>query len=161
MSDNGHAQFTFSTGVVATLRPVSPFIRQAVERAFPPPQPPMVDVDYGDTTQQEPNPNDPDYLKALEEHETEVSIRLRDMMLLHGIDVEIEPKRKQQALELLQSVGLDWPADEPEYLTYIKYCCIGTDDEANRVIMSIRRNREVSEEDVAAATRMFRANVQK
>jgi hypothetical protein len=83
------------------------------------------------------------------------------MMLLHGIDVEIEPKRKQQALELLQSVGLDWPVDEPEKLAYIKYCCIGTDDEANRVIMSIRRNREVSEEDVAAATRMFRGNVQK
>lgn len=59
------AEFKLSNGIVLNLRPVAPLLLQAISNEFKTPPPPMWNNPEKD--REEPNPNDPRYLKEIEE----------------------------------------------------------------------------------------------
>ena len=130
-----------STGHWAIIHPVSaPLIDEASSRV-PEPRPPEVFVD--DKGRKEENPNDPDYLRALERLDVERSMAAIDVMIMMGIELvnedgtpyEIEPDgRWRKQLKMLQKMGrIDlerYDLTDPDEMEFVfkKYIATATAD---------------------------------
>ena len=78
--------YTFpDTGITVKIRKVSPLLLNEIQRKNQPPKPPMNEVKYGDETRLEPNPADPEYQKAVQQHELDLELKLRRALLRLGV----------------------------------------------------------------------------
>lgn len=79
------AEFELSNGIVLKIKSVPPFLVQAVQDEFKTPTPPKVFIE--EKGREEENPNDPAYLRLLEELETQQNLAINDLFLAWGTEV--------------------------------------------------------------------------
>ena len=172
-TQNGHRQkgravpdlttYTFHNGVVATLHPVSQFTMAHVEiqarKAFPPPDPPLNEVNYGDGVRLEPNVTDPDYEQAMREWRMMISYKAFDATMELGVDVEIDADALDRVKRVMAMVGA--PLDEiSDKVAYIKHCCMyDIQSEMPKLAAALRALAGPQEEDVADHVATFPDNV--
>lgn len=84
------AEFELSNGIVLTLRPIPPLMLQAINQEFNPPPPPKVYME--EKGREEENPNDPAYLKSLEQLASDQDLAINDMILAMGTSVKSIPE---------------------------------------------------------------------
>lgn len=150
--------FTFSTGITVTLERVGPMVALPIERAHPPPSPPLAPGVGG---MLEPNPADPDYLRALERHRVTIGLLIQDVILDAGIsdDLFVDAATVARIRRVMAAHGTPIPDDESDRMVYLKYVCIGDiqrDFEAfNR---ALRQYDRPTEEDIGAAEATFRGH---
>lgn len=121
------ATFTFASGAVATLRPVSQFTQAHIEiemrKQHPAPEPPMNEVDYGDGKKLEPNYGDPAYEQAVQHHQALISGKVFEATIELGIEIEIDHEKLARVASILDRLGT--PLQElSDKVAYIKHCCM-------------------------------------
>jgi hypothetical protein len=153
-----------STGVRARLVPVSISIINEAQAAIADPLVPMWHNESKGTD--EPNPNHPDYLKALEVVDQERNLAAIDAMILFGVELEdgvpneeennwLRKLRMSARLKLVQIDFDAWDlSDELELeFLYKKYIAVSAAD-----LPDVMKASGVSEEDISQAAESFRNN---
>ena len=158
-----------STGHLAQIRPVSlHLIFEAQSSVDEPPVPMWRNEDKG---RDEPNPDDPAYIKALAEHDQRQQMAVADVMIMFGVDVVDVDGNKLgapdddewvDALRLRYRLGYTkvdidtfdlTSAIERDFL-HKKYFVVGAAD----ISTLMAKYDFLSEEDVAEAEKSFRDN---
>lgn len=151
------------TGISIKIRKVSPMLIMEVQKAFPPPKPPMQEVVYGDPgepgakTVKEPNEAHPDYLVAIDEYNLELEVKVRQLMFKRGVRINLDDDQKQEVKEL----RADWKemfdvelSGNDKYV-YISYIAIGTDSDMEELQEVIMRRSQPTEAAVAESKAGF------
>lgn len=156
--------YTFPGGQVATLHAVSQFTQASIEigirRAFPPPSPPLNEVDYGDGVKKlEPNPSDPEHEQALRRYQADYSQRLFAAIIDLAVDIEIDQAALERVKAMFERHGI--PFDEPsDKVAYVKHCCIfDIAEEMPKFMAALRDLMGPKEEDVADHVATFPGDV--
>lgn len=146
--------YTFPGGQVATLHAVSQFTQASIEigirKAYPPPSPPMNEVDYGDgKIKLEPNPSDPNHIEALRRYQADYSQRLFAAIIDLAADIEVDHAALGRVTAMFEQHGI--PFDEPsDKVAYVKHCCIfDIAEEMPKFMTALRDLMGPKEEDVA------------
>lgn len=84
------AEFELSNGIVLAIKSVPPFLVQAVQNEFRPPNPPKVMIE--EKGREEENPNDPTYLRELAELSEKQDLAVNDLFLAAGTSVVSVPE---------------------------------------------------------------------
>lgn len=84
------AEFELSNGIILAIKSVPPFLVQAVQNEFRPPNPPKVYIE--EKGRDEENPNDPAYLRQLEELSEKQDLAVNDLFLAAGTSVVSVPE---------------------------------------------------------------------
>lgn len=151
-------KLTLSTGITVGIRKISPYTRDAIARAFPPPKPPMVQAEFGpDDVREEPNEADPDYQAALQAHNLFIAEKLQSVLLRLGVVVDIDHERLEIFRAAMAEIGVE--TDPDDHMAYVKYIAIGTPEDLARLGAAIVGKSEPTEEAVAAAVATFPGDV--
>lgn len=179
---NGHHQtggrevpelptFTFKdTGITVRLRKLSPFmgdqLGKALRKEKPAPEPPVNEVDYGDgKITKEPNPADPAYQQALTEYEYWVSFeagqRSIRAVIEYGVDldpdqIDMEAVTRVRAMMAVIGASIEEMSDRE---VYIKYVCVGTQEDLNELLEAATRRSQPTEAAIADNVTAFRRDV--
>lgn len=94
-------RFVTSRGAVLKLSPVSNMILNELTRQRPEPKVPRVFID--EKGREEENPNDPDYLAAVRDHNYDLGMLSIDISLALGTELDVEEP---------QGIGMIWPQEE-------------------------------------------------
>jgi hypothetical protein len=145
------ATYTFANGATVALERVGPLFALPIQRANPPPPPPLAPGVGGAL---EPNPADPDYAKTLEAHQQRIAFLIQDALLDLGVadDLPIDAAAVARVRSVYARSGVELA--ESDKLVYLKYVCIGSQDELERLFKAIR-SYDVSEEAIGVAGEMF------
>lgn len=160
MSENELIPFTFqSTGKVVQIRKVSPFLQIEIQKAFPAPEPPVQEVDYGDgDVRMEKNFAHPDYVRALENYNLELSDKIQRLIIKRGVAVEITEEIRKEVEELrgfwLDEYGVELP-EKNEKMIYVLDICIGTQEDGEELIAAITRRSQPTEVAIKQAEGTF------
>ena len=131
-------EFIFkSSGVAVRVRPVAPLLGQRVVASIPPPEPPMVTVEYEPGKPvQEPNPAAPSHMAALARHSQLLNERILDACILFGVanDLSVEALGQVGAMRRdLAALGLAQP-DEDDRLIYVKFIAMLRPEEGGEFV---------------------------
>lgn len=85
-----NAELTLSNGIVLNIKSVPPYLIQAVTREFKEPTPPKVMME--EKGREEENPNDPSYLRELQEVWEKQALAINDLYLAVGTSVKSVPE---------------------------------------------------------------------
>lgn len=154
-----------STGYTVRFKPVSRFIlMDATENIVDPPIPVIVDEEQG---REFPNPNDPEYVKTIEDNGRKRSMALAEVTLMLGVEV-IEPMpQDEEWLSKLQwlarrgRIDLDgYDLDDPMDKEYIwkRFEVFGDNDDF-AALMSQASGTD--EEEIAKAMNTFQRDALK
>lgn len=150
MTEQATEKLTLSTGITVGIRKISPYTFDALNRAFPKPEPPMQPVDYGQgDIRQEPNPAHPAYQSALVKHQAMVNEKSQLLMLSMGVVTELD----EAALELLSvlrsglaAIGIE--IDDDNHLAYLKHVAIKSEADLTRIAAAVTSKSQPTEEAV-------------
>jgi len=151
---------TLSTGVVVRVRPVASLIISDIARAIPEPKPPKVYIE--EKAREEENPNDPGYLKALDDRQTAQAMAVNDAFLLMGTEVKSSPPdlwavESDEWVDRLSLVGIGKPeGPHARYLAWMKYVAAPLETDIVALLRGVGRLSAVTEEDVQAVADGFR-----
>lgn len=147
--------YTFVNGTTVELERVGPLFALPILQAHPTPTPPLAPGVGG---QLEPNPADPDYERILEEHQQKISLLMNDVLLDMGIaeNTVIDLKAVERVRRIYKKAGIDLSDDDR--MVYLKYVCVGSEDDLQGVIGAIQAYDQPSEAQIEAATAMFPAD---
>lgn len=84
------AEFTLSNGIVLTIKSVPPYLAQAVQNEFKMPQPPKVYME--EKGREEENPNDPAFLREINEIAEKQQLATNDLYLAVGTAIKSVPE---------------------------------------------------------------------
>jgi len=149
-----------STGYRAKIRPVS---AQLLDSAMSKIQdPPIPEFYLEEKNRSEPNPNDPVYLKALEEANHKRSMASVDVMILMGV-ILIDPVPPDEewlySLQDLARLGLfdlesyDMTNPRDREFVFKRFVAVGNDD-----LKLVTQRMGISEADMKAAEAAFQGN---
>lgn len=160
--------FTFQdTGRTVQIRKISTLIRAEVRRqvvvTMPEPEPPIIEVDYGDGKIKTPNPAHPTYQQLMREWEAkvsrEVSERLKKIALQRGVVVhDVDAAAVETARADLADVGIDTSAYDDRYV-YLAFVCIGSEDDWRDVLKAIYERSSPQEAAIQAHIATFPGDV--
>lgn len=85
----GEDTVMLSSGVKVKLHRLPPLLQRTVEAQFPEPEPPMVEVKVHGKKEKQPNPDDPDYIKAREQWAKDRGQALMDLALIKGVEFDM------------------------------------------------------------------------
>lgn len=144
--------YTFSNGVTVTLERVGPLFALPIQKANPPPDPPMAPGVGG---LMEPNDADPDYHKALEAYHTRLGTLIQMAMFDAGIsdDLEIDTKAVARLRRIAKEHGGE--IVESDRMAYITYCLLSDTNDIAGFNAALATYGHVAEEDIRAAGAMF------
>lgn len=159
---------TLSNGIPIGVRKLSAVIRwdiaEAVRKELEPekPQPPLVEVDYGDGPQKIRNEADPTYQRLLSRWEAQVhkeaGDRISDYLIKRGLEAQIDAEEVAQVREDMAVFGVDTSKmDDRE--VYIRYVAIGPEEDYATLIRAAFATSRPSEEAIRAAGDTFRSHV--
>jgi hypothetical protein len=151
---------TLSTGYRATIRPVSAqLLDSAMSRIKDPPVPEIYLEEKG---RSEPNPNDPAYLKEVEEANHRRSMASVDVMILMGVQL-IDPVPPESEwlipLQQLERLGLfdlspyDLQLQQDCEFVFKRFVAVGNED-----LKLITAKMGITEADIKAAEASFPGN---
>lgn len=154
--------FTFTdTGIKILIRKVSPMLGNELRKAFPPPKPPIQEVEVDGEKVRESNPAHPDYVAAMNAYNQEMEVRMRRLLIKRG--VEYLPDQEAEALTQVDELRKSWmedygqPLDEPsDKVVYIWFIAAGTDKGIEEITSAILSRSQPSQEDVNIAKDSFR-----
>jgi hypothetical protein len=150
---------TLSTGVQLRVKPMPKhFIFQVTERYKKPKVPLYFDEGKG---REEENPEDPDYIEAMQMYLAEISNASTDIAILRGTEVVHIPEdvmgpdseEFRDELEVLKFGMVD--NSRARYLAWIKAIAAPTDADVENLFEEIGRLTGVTEADVAEAADRF------
>lgn len=159
-------EFVFKdTGRVVSLRKISPMLRDdidmAMRREFPPPEPPVIEVDYGDRKVKEPNDADPDYDRLLRrwriEHAERVSEQLLRVAIKRAVECEVDHEAVDQLRRDMAEIGITLDPDD-KYV-YVSRICIGTPEDLAELAAAIFRRSMPTPEAVEGHKAMFPGDI--
>lgn len=152
-------ELMLSSGITVKIRKVSPMTLQAVKRQYPRPAPPLVENDYGDgKVRREPNPADPAYAQALEDHLQMVGLKVIDVLMDLGVDVAPDAEAVAAFRARMQRHGIEVQGDDHQI--YVQHIAIQTEDDLERVREAITRKAMPTEEAVQEHLATFPGDVQ-
>lgn len=173
LNGNGHqkgravpptATYTFSNGVVARLHPISQFTMAAIEigirKKYPPPAPPLNEVDYGDGIKKmEPNKADPEYEQALRDYRAAYSQKMFAAIIDLAADVEVDQVSLDRVRTTLERHGIT--IDEvSDKVAYLIHCCVfDIEEEMAKFTAALRALTGPSQEDVDDHVATFSGDV--
>lgn len=157
------------TGRTIRIRKLSTFVRNAIRRQAierdPEPQPPMVEIDYGDGKLREPNRGDPLYRRRLQEWNERIAAALQEgltaLFLLRGIVVD-EDEIDREAVDLMRAdmAAIGTPIDDmSDRDVYVELICIGTQEDWTEIQKLIWERSTPSEAAVQAQIATFQPDV--
>lgn len=148
--------FTFQdTGITVQIRKVSPSIGTEIRKAFPPPKPPVHKVEIGGQIVEEANEADPDYERAYQEWGLMVEAKAARLYIKRGVECEVDKAAVDVVRADMESEGMTLEGDD-KYI-YIRYICIGTEDDYQELLMAITRRSQPTEVAVAEAVEQFQS----
>lgn len=146
------------TGVQVRIRKVSPLLILKLRESFPPPKPPMQDVEQLDGKKtREPNPAHPDYVQALADHDALMEQRVRKLLITRGVEFEWTEERRLEVAEIRQSWRemYDQELDGDDKEVYISYVAIGSGEDLTELIEAVARRSQPTEAEVENALSRF------
>jgi len=155
-------EVTLSNGIVLKLKPVPPFlVRQAV-LSHKRPEPPVMFIK--DKEREEVNPNDPAYLRAVEEYEALTSDTALNITLAAGTEVKSIPEglfspEDDGWTEILEYAGISttfWERKLDRYLAWLRYYALGAATDITLVTSALAKGIGLTESEVQAAAESFR-----
>ena len=160
-------RFTTSNGIIFKLKPVPPLLIIDAQRRFREPEPPKIrnlDKGEGDEAPLEENPNDPSYLRAMEEYRHTIGEVANAIFLTRGIEIISipdgidKPEDSDWAEEVHEFAGLDVPAVGRRRLyAWLKYVALTSMDDFQGLINKVAGLGGVTlERDVQDAEVAFR-----
>lgn len=130
-------------------------LRDAMER-WPEPEAPIIHVEAFDGAHDEANPNDPDYLKRVDEQRSAQGRYVTDALLLLGVDCDVPAEWKRR----MEKVGKTLPKDADELkLYYLKNFALTVGSDYTLVLRSLARGVMVTDEGVAEAAARFKSDL--
>lgn len=162
-SESGPGEVTLSTGVRVRLRPVPAWLVQETQNHV---QDPLVPTWHNpEKDRDEPNPNDPAYLSALQRAQARRAEAGTDVLVLYGVelvegvppDEEWLPKlRFLEKRGLFSFEGYDLTDPLERAFIFVKFVAMGNDDWA-----LLGRVAGLSGEDVNRAVASFRGDAER
>lgn len=157
----GPRRITLSNGIILDIKSVPPFaIREAVSK-LEPPKVPVWHNEAKDTDEE--NPNDPDYLEAVQKFRVDQLLLLNDVMLLlgssaHHIPDGVSKPEDDDWIEALTSIGLNVQVDNKfkRYAAWLRYYALESDADIAQLTSSCLMNSGVTEREVQRAIASFR-----
>ncbi len=157
-------EITVSTGVKFNVKKAPAMAFRAVVKAWDARAPKVPTLFIEDKGRREENPNDPDYLKAVEKFQEDKGIALFDAAILLCTEVRFVPENIEtyeggEWLENLKLIGIS-PGNEKrdKYLAWVKYYAATNEDDMMLLNKSIARSNWVSEGDIPAAIAGFKSS---
>ena len=157
---------TLSTGVKLKCSKVPEWMVADIYDEFNKKRPP-IPVYFNDRKgREEPNPNDPNYLAAIEDWELEVAMALNNALIIAGTEIESIPKSmhgpdNKDWLNKMSAMGRPVYNEYLAYLQWIKYYAGPSAIEDTRIILEVvGRLSGIRESDVEAAARRFQGQDQ-
>lgn len=160
MQENELIPFTFkSTGKTVKIRKVSPFLSLELQKSFPPPEPPLQKVEYDEgDVREEKNWSHPEYVKALEAYNIELSSKIQRLIIKRGVALEITDEVKADLAELrawwLEEFGVEL-SEKNDHVAYVLYVCACDDEDAKEMIEAITKRSQPTEVAIQQAQGMF------
>lgn len=111
---------TFRSGLQLGVHEVPPLIIRRPLQELPEPQPPMIPMPDKGEHIQEPNPNDPDYIREHEEWQLTIGLSVMDTMLILGTT---EPDEEGEAVPLI--INLPEKMFHPDHNGWINWLSAG------------------------------------
>ena len=146
------------TGVVLKIQNVGSALVSQLRRDFPPPQPPMQEVDYGDGNKKmEPNSAAPEYIEALTRYAADFEDKLQRLVIKRGVVLTLTEEQKQEIQDLRDFYRTEYDREIAfdDKMAYILMIAGGTDDGLAELVNAIVRRSQPVEEDVQAALDTF------
>jgi hypothetical protein len=152
--------FTFKdTGRTVLTRRVSPYMVFELQRAFPPPAPPMQEVDYGDgKTRLEPNSANPDYIESVKKYNLDFQEKMQRLIIKRGIHVNLSDDDREEVAELRKfwMDEFEKELDPDDRMVFILHICIGSDTDLEEILNAITRRSQPTEPAIKEALDGFR-----
>lgn len=152
-----------SNGAVLRPRALPDLMVQKLMKQFPKQPPPMVRIEQGGKTWEEPNPNDPKYIEYLEQRQLDVGDAFLDLTVLVGFDILRLPKRirpfeeDEDWEEELEAVGIEVPENRvAKRILWTRYRILQQASDLERLRAAVERLSGVEEEEVETAQEGFR-----
>lgn len=153
---------TLSNGAELRMKPVPPLVfRQIAERI---PEVPVPEVFLEDRGRVEPNPNDPDYLKAVEKRLYGVFAEFQNAMFVLGVEVVSPgtclPMEEDDWLDQLELVGIHPNVSNrfQRQLSWLTNVALVSEVDIAYVVQAITRLSGVTEIGVLRAAHAFRGD---
>lgn len=156
-------ELELSSGVVLELGRAAPLVLTNVTKEMnesnPPPKPPMV---YSETkSREEPNENDPQYLRTKREWDALLSLRVIDVLIATSSKVKSIPDGmishdSEEFLELLEISGITPRRTSMGLYTQWLQMVAAQQNDIGLIGIALLRISGISEEDVAEAEATFR-----
>lgn len=153
------------TGVKFRIVKVPPMILQEIGKQAMKGKPKIPVVYLEDKDREEENPNDPDYLNALEAWEAETAIRGVDLAIMYGTEVETIPEgipsvKDDSWIEVVNILDIEVPKNgKGRYLYWVKFCA--APDDLENIVTAVSRVIGVTEQDVADSAELFRGKTKR
>ena len=153
--------YTFKdTGRTVMIRKISPYLINELRKVYPPPEPPMQEVDYDGEKIVEPNPAHPDYPKMMADYNTMIEQKMRRLIIKRGVVVNFTPEIEQEIEELREFWASETEGHQIEEtddaVFYVTYLCFGSDTDTEELIDAIMRRSQPTREDVELTKAAFR-----
>lgn len=153
-----------SSGVVLRLHKAPPYaIQTATQQAGDQPEPPLVYIETNGRN--EPNPDDPDYKRALARWRLRQSELLSNVLFLLGTSIEHVPEGVPRVeddgwIDKLRVIGIpiDSQNEHERYLAWLRYVALESPKDISYLIQSVIRGSGATEEDVQQALDSFRSD---
>lgn len=158
-------RFTLSNGIVLEAKYVSAFVYNEIQKKFKNPKVPRVYIE--DIGREEENPNDPEYIEAVQERDRNLSDAISDAMFLMGVNIISIPGNmpgidEDNWIEKLSILGVDVPENQyRKKLAYLKYIACANPKDLELTMAQVGRESGATEEDVKRAAESFRSDAER
>lgn len=155
------------SGITLTVRKVPYTLSEEINKQYPAPPAPRVEVTYGTPETgirvvQEENKADPDYQLILRAWRAESEKRLRKLIVTRGVVLDaLTPDQLIQVQQLrddMQQHGVTLDTDDKN--VYLWHIAVATPEDYKDLVTFITRRSGVTEEGKAEAKDRFRGDVQ-
>lgn len=157
----GREKVELSNGIVLKLRPVPPFAMREAALRIKPPKPPIVLIE--EKGREEPNPNDPDYIEALDQFAQDQAEAISNILILLGTSVESVPPdmcrpEDDDWIDVFNVLGVEIDADNrhQRYLAWMRFYALETQRDIADVVSSCISRSGVTEAEVQRVVASFR-----
>jgi len=178
---NGHVKgraaplpsFTFpDSGITVQLRRISPDTQAIIARSIasdaewhqrhPRPEPPIQEVESIDGLSHIPNPDEPEYKKALATYlawfSAEAGVRLLELAL-RQIVVEVDADAVSIHRENMAAIGAPIPDDADDREVYLRQLCVSSALDAASLVAYVQGSSAPTKEAIQAALDRFQRHV--
>ena len=151
-----------SNGITLKVKPMPPMLFNSVVNSIPEPEVPKVYME--DKGRDEPNPNHPDYIKAVNERTVAISLATMNLILVACTEIEYLPDGMEGPesddwpyLAEMAGITFDHSNKHERYLAWLRAYAISTVNDMTQVQTVPLMLAGVSEEEVDTAMDAFRS----